>query len=222
MQPDKLEKHVFATYLSLRIGMAVLGIALPLVLWWGGLLKGVPLQESMSDYYHVVSDGKSMRDFLVGLLFAIGAFLYLYKGFTTLENWLLNFAGAFAILVALFPVQWNCGEACSKMTAHAVFAVSFFLCIAFVCFCCAKDTLEDRGLEEGRKKWYRFLYWATGAAMLLSPATAFILTQLFHQHGSYIFFIEASGVVFFSVYWLIKSWELRETKAERRALRMTV
>lgn len=59
MLQDKgtFEKHVFATYISLRIGMAFLGFALPLILAIGGGMIGISLQDSMSDYYHALSPG---------------------------------------------------------------------------------------------------------------------------------------------------------------------
>ena len=70
---EDLQTHMKATYLSLRIGMAALAIAFPLLLWVGGhIFQSLPLQASMSAYYH-----SSMRDVFVGVLVAIGAFLYL-------------------------------------------------------------------------------------------------------------------------------------------------
>lgn len=86
-----LRKHITGTYLSLRLGMALIAIFFPIVLWLGGVAEGQPLQESMSAYYF--SGGGAMRDVFVGVLFAIGAFLYAYKGFNDLENIALNLQG---------------------------------------------------------------------------------------------------------------------------------
>ncbi len=220
MQRDKgkLEQHVFATYISLRIGMALLGFALPLVLYFGGRMFGISLQESMSDYYYAVSQNdKSMRDGFVGLIFALGAFLFLYKGFSTREDWLLNFAGLFAIGVAVFPVQ-------DHKIPHIVSAVSFFLCIASVCFCCADETLDEKSvqMDEGRKNWYRWLYRAMAVLMLLSPVTALVFSLFLRQLSSYVYCVESAGIWAFSASWLIKSYEFRETKFERQVLRMQV
>ena len=82
MKSEDLQKHFTATYVNLRIGMAVIAMAFPILLWVGGLLQGLELQPSMSDYYHAGSPAGLMRDWFVGLLFAVGVFLYLYKGFT--------------------------------------------------------------------------------------------------------------------------------------------
>jgi hypothetical protein len=70
----------------------------------------------MSAYYH--SGGGAMRDEFVGILFAVGAFLCLYKGFTTFE-YALNLAGAFVIGVAAFPMEWNCGTSCVPKSRYA-------------------------------------------------------------------------------------------------------
>src|SRR5688500_3060530 len=74
--PD-LDRHISLTYRNLRVGMGVLAVAFPLLLWWIGLVCSVELQRSISAYYHT-----SMRDVFVGVLFAVGAYLYLYKGFS--------------------------------------------------------------------------------------------------------------------------------------------
>ena len=78
MKSKNLADHMIATYITIRIGMAVLGIALPFVLWIGGHLRSdLPLQQSMSAYYH--AGGGAMRDEFVGLLFALRVLLYLYR-----------------------------------------------------------------------------------------------------------------------------------------------
>lgn len=93
--------HIVATYFYLRIGMATLALVFPLLLWlYGAVVLSIPIQGSMSAYYHT-----EMRDAFVGILCAIGAFLFLYKGFTKLEDWLLNAAGLLAVLVAFFPMN---------------------------------------------------------------------------------------------------------------------
>ncbi len=59
---EKLRRHFESTYLSLRIGIAAIGAALPVALWVGALLlDGSSLQNSMSAYYYT-----GMRDVFVG------------------------------------------------------------------------------------------------------------------------------------------------------------
>jgi len=219
MKPKSLQAHIAASYTMLRIGMAVLAIVLPFLLWIAGhILAGLPLQGSMSAYYH--AGGGAVRDVFVGFLFAIGVFLMLYKGFTDFENWALNLAGGFLLIVAVVPMAWGCGNACPKFSWHGTASVVFFLSIAYVCIFRSADTLGLMSDQE-RATLYRKAYKLMGCAMIASPAIAFAL-KLFLQpdpgKGSFIFYIEAVGVVVFGSYWLLKSFEIRETHAERQAV----
>ena len=203
-----------ATYRALRWGVVILGLALPWILWLGGrLLAGEHLQASMSDYYHTV-----MRDEFVGVLFAVGALLVLYRGYTRLENVALNLGGLFLAGVALFP---NAGPGrAGGLTLHGTLAVLFFASIAYVCVFRAADTL---GLmhDEVRERRFRTAYRALGGAMLLSPLAAALLAAVL-QPGpgarSLIFFVEAAGVYVFVAYWIVKSVEIGLTGSEALAL----
>lgn len=214
MKPDELQDHIFGTYVSLRIGIAVIAIIFPLLLWIVGLIKGIPLQDSMSAYYHAVSGSHSMRDWFVGILFTMGVILYLYRGFSLWEHHILNIAGVLALCVAIFPMSWNCGDDCPKFTIHGTCAILFFLCITIVCVKCSSDTLHllhNEALEKRYKYYYRIL--ATG--MILSPLIALLFTVILRELKSYTFFVEAIGVWIFAAYWLLKSHEFSKTKAER-------
>lgn len=224
MKRNELQNHVFATYLTLRYGMAALAVAFPVILYvFGRVIYGIELENSMSHYYFALApDDPSKRAFpmrvwFVGLLFAIGVFLYLYKGFSVKENLALNFAGLFAVGVAVFPMNWGCGNACSPVNMHGTCAVSLFLCIAFVSLWCAKDTLhllENEELAASYRKQYRWL----GVLMIASPLIALLITFLMQDFKKYTFFIEAAGVWAFAFYWWKKSEELSRSSAEKRAL----
>lgn len=214
MKSDELQNHIFATYLTLRIGVAVIGIGFPFLLWIGGVVLGIPFQDSMSAYYHASADEHSMRNWFVGLLFAIGALVYLYKGYSRQENYALNFAGAFAIGIAVFPMAW---PQSSGVSIHGICAVLFFLCIAYVCIFRASDTLHLLK-DPVREKRYRMLYRQIGIGMILFPLIALLLTMVFRQFSAYTFFAEATGIWVFAAYWLLKSRELKLTNAEHLAL----
>ncbi len=217
MNADELQKHMLATYTSLRYGVAVIAFAFPLILWIGGNIQGIPLADSMSAYYHEVNNGKSMRNWFVGILFAIGIVVYLYKGYSHKENYALNFAGVFAIGIAIFPMEWKCGDDCSPISVHGVAAVSFFLCIAYVCLFRAADTLQLVEDEARRKKYLTF-YRLCGVGMILSPVTAVVLSFVFDQPTAFTFYIELAGIFAFASYWLAKSREIAHTNSERRVL----
>lgn len=213
---QELQAHMAGTYHQLRIGLGAIGVALPVVLWLGGrILDGERLRVSMSAYYY----SPSMRNVFVGLLFAIGVGLHLYKGFSSRENRALDAAGLLAIGVALCPTAPP-GEDAGGVTWHLAFAVLFFACIAYVALFRASDTLSlirDPGRAGRLQRAYRLI----GLAMVVSPLAAMGLARLLEdlaQERPVIFVLEALGVATFGTYWLLKSWELRQTDASRLAL----
>lgn len=214
MKSEELQANILSTYFTLRLGIVVLSVALPLVLYFGGKLAGVDLLSSMSAYYGG-HDGL-MRNWFVGILWTIGSFLYLYKGFSVAENVALNFAGGFAIGVAMIPCNcWDGAGASSKL--HAFCAVSFFLSMAFVCLFCAGDTiglLPDQKTQNKFKRRYRIIGWL----LVASPAAAVLASYLLDQHANFKFFVEAFGVWIFAAYWAVKSHEFRITSAEKLAV----
>lgn len=214
--PEQLQTHVLDTYLTLRRGIVIISALLPLVLWLGGMwILGLPLKDSMSSYYH-----SGMRNVFVGVLYAAGAFLYLYKGFTDQENYALNAAGVLAVCIAMFPTG-RPGTPPEWFTVHGASAVLFFVAIAYVCIFRASDTLTlmgDPALARRFSSGYRMI----GVLMIAAPALTFVLTVVFRVRASYVFFIELAGVWIFGAYWLVKSLEIQRTHAELRAVEREV
>lgn len=211
--PDKLQKHITGTYTSLRWGVAIIGAALPVLLWIGGLVVlNQPLLDSMSAYYH-----SGMRNVFVGFLYAAGACLYLYKGFNDQENVALNCAGILALCIAMFPT--GKGPEARLITVHGASAVLFFLAIAYVCLFRASDTLTLMQDPTQAAKYHR-TYKRIGYGLIASPLIAFVLTEFFRGRDGgnpYVFFVELAGVWIFAAYWVVKSLEMKQTGAERRA-----
>jgi hypothetical protein len=222
-----LSEHMLATYKTLRRSLIVLGLTFPFLLWGVGKgLYGIPLQSSMSRYYFAPypesPDEKifPMRIWFAGGLFAIGAALYLYKGFTNWENVALNLAGSCAALVALVPMSIEpcTGSNCS-FSWHGLFAVLLFLCLAFVALFCAQATLqylppEHKHLLPG----FRLRYKVVGVLMVLSPLGAFVLTRNTEGQSYFIFWAEAFCVLTFAWYWFEKTREMELSKAEKKAV----
>ena len=215
--PDQLQKHMAATYFTLRMGIIIIAATLPLILCFGGMALGLSLKASMSDYYW-----SPMRNVFVGILWAAGAFLYLYKGFSKPENYALNLAGILVVCVAMIPTAAPIPPGAAlppadPFTAHGVSAVLFFVAIAYVCIFRASDTLslmKDQALA----RRYRATYKVLGIGMVTAPASAYLLMLLAQstaEANPYVFFIEFVGVWIFAAYWLLKSRELAHTDAER-------
>ncbi len=102
MKTKDFSNHISATYKALRLGVALIAFAFPLILWIGGHIHAsLPLQGSMSAYYHAgdaLHPGQGvMRNEFVGILFAVGTILFLYQGISRLEDYALNLAGVLAL-----------------------------------------------------------------------------------------------------------------------------
>ncbi|MBV8886436.1 MAG: hypothetical protein JO235_20915 [Chroococcidiopsidaceae cyanobacterium CP_BM_RX_35] len=228
-----LQKHIVKTYNRLRVGIGLLAVALPLILVIGGSVGyGLPLQDSISAYYHAfvptsqppalfdIAGNGVMRNWFVGILWGIGVFLLLYKGFGQRENTALNIAGVLLIVVAMFPMGWTCGTTCPKVSVHGVAAILFFLAIGYVCIFRSGDTLKlikDPEARDSYRRWYRVI----GFVMWVFPLVVTVL-QFFkiRPFGSYtVFFIEVAGIWTFAAYWLLKSREISITGADAAAIK---
>ena len=213
MTSEDLRRNMMRSYFTLRVGIVVLSVALPLVLLgyslanFGGLVVG-----SMSAFY-----GGVMRDWFVGMLWAIGFFLINYKGFSALEDWLLNFAGGCAVLTAMTPCNCWGDASLAKSAWHTGFAVAFFICMASVCLFCARDTITLLPEPSDRERFER-AYVIIAVLLAISPLAAVATAYMAGARDSRVFFIEWFAVWVFAAYWAMKSVEFKITSAERRAL----
>lgn len=225
----EIQEHIYKTYIYLRVGMCILAFLLPFLLWDIGRRNGVHLQDSMSAYYFAFAPESSnlrvfpMRVVLVGILFAIGCFLILYKGFSWIEDWLLNVAGAAAIITTLYPMQAppyckdalgpNCGTPIPYV--HEAAGIVIFVCLALVAWLCTKESVGKLpvGPRDKFRRWYRGL----AIAMFLSPFVAIGAAALVRGYGipgKTIFFIEWFMLWTFAFYWLLRSFELERSQFE--------
>ncbi|WP_088890254.1 hypothetical protein [Leptolyngbya ohadii] len=230
--PPSIEEHIIKTYGALRRGIGILAIVLPVLLAvWGVLKYGLPLQDSISAYYHAfvptgqppglfdVAGNGVMRNWFVGILWAIGVFLVLYRGYGRRENIALNIAGVLLIAVAMFPMDWTCGATCPKVSIHGIAAILFFLAIGYVCIFRSGDTLPLLDNPDARafyKRWYRTI----GLVMWVFPLVVAVLEffQLRPFGTRTVFFIEVAGIWTFAAYWLLKSREIDRNKADVKAV----
>jgi hypothetical protein len=229
MLARNLTDHMLRTYAALRRVLAVVTILFLLALagyrlavHFHAFADPMP-RNSVSAYYYHDNTGLPMRDLFVGVLCGVGVLLIAYQGYSKLENWLLNSAGAFIILVVFFPMDWPpSGESevadLPPHTLHAkvhyTCAVGFFLCLALVCWFCAADTLAFVR-DETRRARYRNCYRAIGACMAAVPPLAIGLALAKRPDAVYI--VECAGVLVFWLYWLAKSGELRTSQLETPA-----
>lgn len=227
---DPLDPDFMRTYIWLRIAIAAIAIMLPPLVWLGGRFQGLPLRSSISAYYYATpfcqtpcctsgSDTPkptgTMRNEFVGLLFAVGALLLVYKGYTAREDWALNAAGVLALGVALFHPDWSCVSTHTRFSPHGTCAVLFFLMLAYVSAFCSKATVPL--LPRAKQKKYLAAYRGLATLMVLSPVGAYIF-NLATGRTHFIFLAELFGVYAFAAYWIVKLTEINYI-GERRARR---
>ena len=202
---------ISSSYFRLRRGMAALALAFPVVLWLGSGARRV--QGSISAYYHFGAGGSvagsgMMRDVFVGILWAIGGFLFFYRGYSRAEDRALNIAGLAAVVIALAPMDWPAGAAATRHGhIHGIAAVAFFLAIAYVSLFRANDTLillppTDRAVF---RRLYRLLGILMIAIPLMVAAIHFVAPR---PNSPMIFAIEVGGIYVFAAFWLVKSREI--------------
>jgi len=226
--PSPIEEHIITTYGVLRRGIGYLAIVLPVILAVGGfVLYKLPFQDSISAYYHAflptaqppglfdVAGNGVMRNWFVGILWAVGVFLVLYRGYGRRENIALNVAGVLLIIVAMFPMGWICGATCSQISIHGTAAILFFLAIGYVCIFRSGDTLpliEDLDTRAFYRRWYRIIGWVMWVFPLVVAVLEFFQLRPFGTRT--VFFIEVAGIWTFAAYWLLKSREIGRSKAD--------
>ena len=206
--PERLRVHMFKTYDWLRTGLAVLALAMPLLL----LFFGGERRESMSAYYNAIpADGDWFvsRDWFVGILWAVAALLIAYKGYDRREDRALNAAGVFAIIVALVPTRADAPEYFGLVTLHGAAAVLFFLCLGYVCIFRAKDTLRLFKDPQAQKRYGRS-YGLIGAVMVAATLLSVVLGNLETRRSMATFVTEWVAIYSFALYWLVKSYELKD------------
>lgn len=179
------------------------------------VLQRTAFQTSISFYYWTHDPE---RNVFVGTLCAIAVFLVLYKGYTRLEDWVLNLAGTSAAGVAFFPMDRMGDCSSSGFSAHGVFAVTFFACIFYVCIFMSGNSLPEMH-NPIRERRFRIAYrWCSGA-MITSVVIALLSRFLPREwtqslcEQSAIFWFEAIGIWSFSAFWYIKTRELDQSRS---------
>lgn len=192
------------SYLYLSLGMGLLAFFLPIALLLSGGYAG---HYSISYFYHV-SDVS--RNILVGSLWAVGVFLFLFQGLSRWENWILNLAGVAAIGVAMFPMAADqCGRG-QGVSVHALSAIALFICLAVVAIGFSKTRIRYIIYPPKRRR-FATAYNLAGLAMIAMPAAVAAL----HFSGGggcerhTIFWIEVFGIWAFAAYWFVKTAEYK-------------
>jgi hypothetical protein len=205
--PPVPEDPLVISYLFLRKMIGGLGIGLPFALLIGSLVRHFAIQDSMSAYYHT-----DMRNIFVGTLCAIGVFFWSYRGYERKDAIAGDLACAFAVGVALFPVNPPGGDSPIGYF-HYVFATSLFLTLSYFSLCLFTKT-NPAAAPTPKKLQRNIVYRVCGYTMLAAIA-AIAVIKLLHLDESLnpVFGLEATTVVAFGVSWLTKGEAILKDEA---------
>jgi len=201
----------------LRLGIALLGAALPPVLYTFGLVFGGVFPRTMSDFYYL----PPASTFFIGILWANGVFLILYRGYSTVppgyrvlpaalarqmtDANLSSIAGFAMILTAVVP---TCAGTCGALSYATVHFLAAFAClgtlavIALFSFT-ASDT--PPAAQTAFRRRSTAIYRICGVVILAALAVIGGLKFLATGYGAAIFWLEALAVWAFAFSWLRKA-----------------
>lgn len=192
------DSQLILSYLTLRRAVGILAVFLPVMLPLGVWMFGSSaiLQNSISHYH-----GTVMRSVFVGVLFAIGVFLFSYIGYERADNFAGDIACGLALSVALFPRSGNSFVAC----VHFLSAAALFLVLAYFSI---RLFTKDGGTRTLQKDRRNKIYIACGVVILLSIG----LVPLYHllpEDNSIaaikpVFWLESIALWAFGFSWFIK------------------
>lgn len=195
------------SYLFLRKGIGIIGVALPFVLILGKVVLESPgISGSISAYYYSV-----MRDVFVGSLWAIAIFLICYR-YDYLDDIASTLAGVCAIGVSLFPTAPDVDPTPRQSAigwAHLSFASCFFLILALMAIFLFRRT--DQDTPTSRKLQRNMVYLSCGIAILACIALAACIVLVPNLAGASwlqrlhpIFWLEALSIFSFGIAWFVK------------------
>jgi hypothetical protein len=203
------DQRLALDYVGVRRAVGIVGAILPLALLVGGYVAWGGLRPSISHYH-----GTGLRDVFVGLLCAVGVFLFSYQGFRKGDYYAGPVAGALAVAVAFFP---NTGR---TTTLHFAAAAGFFVVLALTSLLLfTRSSVEDKERRPKGKRRRNAVYLACGwgilACLALIAAYKAFLDGGALDAWAPVFWLEAIAIWFFAASWLVKGEALRTPAVPR-------
>ena len=202
------------SYLQIRMAVGVLGIILPVVIYFGTLIfsECSILEASISDYYYTI-----MGSVLVGILCGVSLFLYSYKGFNNWDRIASNIACICALGVAFFPTNITPDVANCKILSrpddairnsiHYVSAALFFITLAYMSLFLFTRTQNKSHMTKQKGK-RNAVYRTCGIIMVVAilVIASLKITAIHDILEPYkpVFWLESVALWAFGVSWLVK------------------
>jgi hypothetical protein len=214
-----VDNEFIISYYTLRKAIGWLGLLMPILVRWGAkLLENIPSHDSISAYYYT-----SMRDVFVGILAAIGVFLFCYRGPDKKDNFWTNVAGRCAIGIGLFPTepiyherissQYNtssleCYSNHGPLGFHIYIVAAFFLIISYLTIC--RFPKPSQPYITKQKLTRNKIYRICGVVMIVM-LIAIVAIKAINKDQS-IFWPETIAIVAFGIAWLVKGQAILKDK----------
>ncbi len=201
--PQSEKNEQIISYFTLRILIGAAGISLPFLLVIAKLITvhSLQLEYSISDYYGKGTSGS----ILVGVLFALGFFLFSYKGYERIDNWIARLGCFFALGVALFPT--NLCEKCWVHQLHFIFA--FLLFSDFIFFSVYLFRKSDKKKKKTQQKKNRDRVYLICGIIMITCIVCIAISNFFLDKWSIqyhlVFWFESLALVSFGFSWIVKA-----------------
>lgn len=181
--------------------MGGLGITFPFVLVLGAIVldSNIGIEPTISDYYDTVMIGV-----FVGVLFAIGVFLFSYQGYDKRDNIAGYLACVFAIGVALFP---STADNAFVQTVHFVSATALFLTLAYFSFFLFTKSKDEPPLppqKAARNRVYRTCGIVIVVSIALIGVYNLFLADTAIDAIKPVFILETLALEAFGISWVVK------------------
>ncbi|WP_200911865.1 hypothetical protein [Pedobacter sp. Hv1] len=207
---------------TLRRLIGILGMALPLLLWWFLSITSHYniVLESISHYYYTRAG--SIFTIIISLM---AIFLIVYKGKDPVDFYLSFAAGIFALCVLLFPTS-NITETCCQTNFeysvtfiqpskfrhnfHYISAGIFLGCLAYMSLFIFTRSSIKKIKDRGRtKNISNGIYICCGIMMLIAMSIIFSgflgwIDEAYYTKHHLTYWMEVVAVEFFGLSWLVK------------------
>jgi hypothetical protein len=213
--------NLIGTYRQIRLIAGLTLIVAPALILVTGYIIEPTIKPTLSHYYFVEPTPGLVRTLFTGFLIFVGGILIAYRGFDRKDNRIHNFAGAFAICVALFPKRCDstgdpyCAPGLLR-SLHAPSAVLLFVFAAWAVIYCGGPKFMSQ-LQGDEISYLRLAKKGSLIAMLAGVALYVarpFLSAAIQDFKITTLFVELLGFVGFAAHWIVMTLVIG--KANRR------